>query len=176
MPIARPAAVCRLCAASLLWSLLPSAGQAAAHAIAPADYGRQAITCEFPVRLSHDCSIWQGPTRPIALGDYRMSMAADDEGRTVFISRLRPGPSHNGDEFHRTPDHRWPRHSSREAIRQIGAALADRGIRLERTWPARRGRDVTGYFLEFSDNAYDVLKQFTVLESEYWLPSISSVR
>ena len=34
----------------------------------------------------------------------------------------------------------------------------------------RRGRRVAGYFLEFSGNAYEFLKQFTVLESEYWLP------
>ena len=105
-----------------------------------------------------------------------MTLAADGDGRTVFISRLRPGPGHNGNEFRRTLDNRWPQHSSQEAIRQIGAALADRGIRLERTRPVRRGRSVTGYFLEFSDNAYDVLKRFTVLESEYWLPSVSRVR
>ena len=57
-----------------------------------------------------------------------------------------------------------------EAIDKIGMALGEQGIRLERVRPVHRGRRVTGYFLEFSANAYEYLRQFTVLESEHWLP------
>lgn len=176
MPIAKPAAPHRLCAACILLLGLSSGGQASLRAASPVDSAARTINCEFPVRLTRDCSAWQGATRPIAIGDYRMSLAADSQGRTVFVTRLRPGPDHNGSEFRRTPDRRWPQHSSSDAIRLIGAALEGHGIRLERSQPLRRGRRIHGYLLEFSDNAYDVLKAFTVLESEHWLPRQSRVR
>jgi hypothetical protein len=54
--------------------------------------------------------------------------------------------------------------------------LEHEGIRLERMQTVRRGQKVVGYLLEFSDNAYDFLKQFTVLESEHWLPRNTSSR
>jgi hypothetical protein len=176
MPITRTVAACRLYAASILCLALAPAGQASLRASGPADPAANAITCEFPVRLTRDCSIWQGATRPVAIGDYRMTLAADRAGRTVLVTQLRPGPSHNGSEFRLGPDRRWLHHSSAEAIRLIGEALEDRGIRLERTLPVRRGRGIQAYFLEFSDDAYEVLKQFTVLESEHWLPPQRGVR
>jgi hypothetical protein len=176
MPIAKPAAMSRLYAASIVALGLVSSGQASIHTIEPTALGPHAMSCESPVRLTRDCSIWQGATRPIALGDYRMSLAADSAGRTLYITQLRPGPSHNGTEFRRDFKRRWPHHSSEDAIRLIGSALEDHGIRLERTQAVRAGRRVQGYFLEFSDDAYEILKRFTVLESEHWLPRQSRVR
>lgn len=177
MPIAKTAAQRRLYAAGICLLLgLASNGQAALRASDATDLATRTISCEFPVRLTRDCSIWQGATRPVAIGDYRMTLAADSEGRTILVSQLRPGPDHNGSEFRRTPDDHWPQHSSSDAIRLIGATLEDHGIQLERAQPLRRGRRVQAYLLEFSENAYDVLKQFTVLESEYWLPRRRSVR
>jgi len=174
MPIANPLAHWRLYAASILLLGLTASSQASIRATSGA--ASHTISCEFPVRLTRDCSIWQGATRPIAIGDYRMTLAADRRGRTVLVSRLRPGPDHNGAEFRRTPDRRWPQHSSRDALRLIGAALQDHGIRLERSQALRQGQRIQAYLLEFSDNAYEVLKQFTVLESEHWLPRRSRVR
>jgi len=173
MPNANPVAPWRLYAASIVLGLAP-----AAQASIPAggNAAARTLSCEFPVRLTRDCSVWQGATRPIAIGDYRMSLAADRDGRKVLVSRLRPGPDHNGAEFRRTLDRRWPQHSSRDAIGLIGTTLQDHGIRLERSQPLRQGRRIQAYLLEFSANAYEVLKQFTVLESEYWLPRRSRVR
>lgn len=176
MPITHTVAACRLYAASILCLVLAPAGQASLRASGPAHLAADAISCEYPVRLTRDCSIWQGATRPIAIGDYRMSLAADRAGRTVLVTRLRPGPSHNGNEFRRGPDRRWLHHSSEEAIRLIGEALEDRGICLERAEPVRRGRRIQAYLLEFSDDAYEVLTQYTVLESEHWLPPPRGVR
>jgi len=173
MPIANPLAHWRLYAASILFGL---AGNGQASISAGGSVAPRTISCDFPVRLTRDCSVWQGATRPIAIGDYRMTLAADREGRTVLVSRLRPGPDHNGAEFRRTLDRSWPHHSSLDAIRLIGAALQDHGIRLERSQPLRQGHRIQAYLLEFSDNAYEVLKQYTVLESEHWLPRRSRVR
>ncbi len=165
-----------LYAASILCLGLASVGQASIRTSQPDDLASRAISCDFPVRLTHDCSPWQGATRPIAIGDYRMMLAADSRGNTVLIARLRPGPDHNGDEFRRRGHNHWLHHSSDDAIRLIGTTLEDRGIQLERAQPVRCGRRVQAYVLEFSDNAYEVLKQFTVLESEYWLPPRRRVR
>lgn len=140
--------------------------QATVRVAEPFAYASHRVTCDFPVRLTDDCSIWQGATRPIALGDYRMSLAAGDGGRTILVSRVRPGPDHNGLMFRQglkgTP--------SSCAVEAISAALRAQGISLERMQTIRRGRRIEGYYLEFSDNAYDYLKRYTVLESEHWLP------
>lgn len=167
MPLAKPTALHCRCAAGVFSALL-AATDALAVPQRPGlmDYAGHRVTCQHPVRLTRDCSIWQGATRPIAFGDYRMTLAADDAGSTLLISQLRPGPDHNGHAF-RGPS---ARHGAADAIRRIGATLADNGIQLERMRTMRRGRRVAGYFLEFSGNAYEFLKQFTVLESEYWLP------
>ena len=168
MPLAKAKSRSSICAISLLVSLLaPLTALASLQRHNPTEYARHRVTCEFPVRLTHDCSIWQGATRPIAFADYRMTLAAGSNGKTLLISQLRLRPDHNGNAFRNHPG----RQGALEAIRHIGAALEDRGIRLERLKAVHHGRRVAGYFLEFSDNAYAYLKQFTVLESEYWLPS-----
>lgn len=176
MPYAKSAAACRLYAASILSLALVSAGHAKVRVLGTADYLSHKITCESPVKLIHDCSIWQGATRPIAFGEYRMTLAADGDGKTILLSRLRRGPSHNGTRFSSRFNRQSRESRSIAAIQSIGEALEERGIRLERMQTVRRGRRVDGYFLEFSDNAYDYLKQFTVLESEHWLPISRAAR
>lgn len=176
MPIFESAAACRLHIVCALLLGLLSAGHASVRTFSPAEYSNQKITCEFPVKLTHDCSMWQGATRPIAFGDHRMSLAAGRDGRTILLSRVRPGPDHNGFRFRARPKGRAHEIRSMRAIRCIGDALEHEGIRLQRMQPVHRGRRLEGYFLEFSDNAYDYLKQFTVLESEHWLPDRPSNR
>lgn len=149
---------------------LVSTGHAAVSTSDPAVYSSQKITCEFPVKLTHDCSMWQGATRPIAFGSHRMSLAAGSDGRTILLSRVRPGPDHNGFRFRAKPRGKAHEIRSMRAIQCIGDALEHEGIRLQRLQPVHRGKKLEGYFLQFSDNAYDYLKQFTVLESEHWLP------
>ncbi|MDJ0741254.1 MAG: hypothetical protein QNJ91_16175 [Gammaproteobacteria bacterium] len=146
----------------------PAATFAYAEPIATPIFNAQRITCEAPVRLAHDCSIWSGATRPIAFGQYRMRLAAGDDGRTILVSQLRPGPDHNGQAFLEP----WssPTTGTR-ALRLLGSALEDQGIRLQRLQALRQGRRIKAWVLEFSGNAYDYLKRFTVLESEYWLPA-----
>lgn len=170
MPIWKSAAASRLYAACILMSGLVSTGHTSVRTFSPAEYSTQKITCEFPVKLTHDCSMWQGATRPIAFGNHRMSLAAGSNGRTILLSRVRPGPDHNGFRFRAKPRGRAHEIRSMRAVQCIGDALEHEGIRLQRMQPVHRGRRLEGYFLEFSDNAYDYLKQFTVLESEHWLP------
>lgn len=176
MPCSNSTATLRLCAACMLLQLLLTTAQAAVRNVPANPLNARNVTCDFPVRLTRDCSIWQGATRPIAFDRYRMTLAADRNGRTILLSKLRPEPSHNGPEFGSALASPAPRYSSADAIRRLEAALEDRGIRLERLRPLRRGQRVDGYFLEFSANAYDYLAQFTVLESEYWLPKQHSLR
>jgi hypothetical protein len=99
-----------------------------------------------------------------------MSLAAGSDGRTILLSRVRPGPDHNGYRFRAGPRGQIHRRRSLQAIQCIGDALKDEGIRLQRVEAVRRGQRTEAYFLEFSGNAYELLKQFTVLESEHWLP------
>lgn len=146
--------------------LAAAPARALVEAVAPSQHVRHQVTCEVPVRLAHDCSIWRGATRPIAFGRYRMSLAAGQDGRTILVSRLRPRPDHNGGIFNNMPGKRI---SVARVIRLIGSALEDQGLRLERLEPVRNGRRIDAWFLEFSGDAYHYLKQFTVLESEYWL-------
>lgn len=162
-------AICLLCA------LLPTS-QASVRVLGPGAYSGDAMTCEAPVRLVHDCSVWRGATLPIAFGGFRMTLAADSDGRTILVSRVRRGPDHNGSRFRRMAGSKARLLHAAQAIDLIGAALQDRGIRLQRVQPLGHGRRVTGFFLEFSDNAYDYLRQFTVLESEHWLPKRQASR
>lgn len=147
--------------------LITSPADARVQAIAPSEFVRHQVNCETPVRLAHDCSIWAGATRPIAFGRYRMLLAAGSDGRTILVSRLRPRPDHNGSQFSQGLSDRL---SGARVIRLIGSALEDQGLRLERLQPIRNGQRIDAWFLEFSGDAYNYLKQFTVLESEYWLP------
>ena len=149
---------------------LAATGHTAVRPYSPDQYESRAISCEYPVRLTHDCSMWQGATRPIAFGSHRMSLAAGGDGRIIMLSQVRPGPDHNGYRFRRGPRDRHHENRSLQAIQCIGNTLEQEGIRLERIQTVRRGRRTQAYFLEFSGNAYDILKQFTVLESEHWLP------
>lgn len=170
MPTTKSTALLRLCVTLMLLFVPILAGHASVRVHGPAEFASYRVTCELPIRLTHDCSIWQGATRPIAFGDYRMSLAAGSGGRTILLSRLRRAPSHNGGSFRFEAGEESGEARSEQAIRLIGEALGEQGIRLEGMRPVHRGPRVDGYFLQFSDNAYDYLKQFTVLESEYWLP------
>lgn len=155
---------------SIIGCFLLASGSAGARVepVTASQFVRHQVTCETPVRLAHDCSIWQGATRPIAFGRYRMLLAAGNDGRTILVSRLRARPDHNGNSFSSASSDST---SGAGAIRLIGSALADQGLRLERLQPVRNGRRIDSWFLEFSGDAYNYLKQFTVLESEYWLPA-----
>ena len=161
---------------ALLFLLSHPTAQASAQSHIPAGYSKDTFTCEYPFKLTRDCSVWQGPTRPIAIAGFRMSLAADSEGRTIMLSRMRQGPDHNGYRFRPHPASRTGKQRSLRAVECIGNVLEHEGIRLERMQTVRRGQKVIGYLLEFSENAYDFLKQFTVLESEHWLPRNTSSR
>jgi hypothetical protein len=176
MPTVKSAARSHLFTGCILLIGCVSTGHSSVRVNKPAEFSSHKITCEFPVRLTHDCSIWQGATRPIAFGDYRMTLAAGSDGKTILLSRVRLGPDHNGYRFRPGPESKLGQGRSMRAIQCIGAVLENEGIRLERMQTVHQGHRVAGYFLEFSANAYDYLKQFTVLESEHWLPKRSAGR
>lgn len=141
---------------------------AAVQALATDELWLHRITCEQPYRLTQDCSIWHGAVREIAFGGYHMNLAAGPDGRTLLLAGIRHAPDHNGSAFRKRGKDRGE--LALKVIDRIDAALAGHGIRLERLDPVRHGRRVAAYFLEFSDDAYAVLKQYTVLASHHWLP------
>lgn len=161
------------CLLTLLAGLAPPVALAAVEVVVADRFGNHRMTCQIPVRLTQDCSIRQGPTRSIAVADYRMNIAADTDGRTILISRVRRGPDHNGRLFATERD----RHTvAIAAIRTLRRLLHAEGICLDRWRKITRGESVQGYLLTFSDAAYPALRQRTVLESEHWLPSRLSGR
>ena len=176
MPDANPLLWSRIYVPALLLALAAPWAHASVQKHIPAAYSKDKVSCEYPFKLTRDCSVWQGPTRPIAIAGFRMSLAADREGHTILLSRMRQGPDHNGYRFRPHPASRTGKRRSLRAVECIGHVLEHEGIRLERVRTVRRGQKVIGYLLEFSDNAYDFLKQFTVLESEHWLPRKTSSR
>ncbi|MCP5430524.1 MAG: hypothetical protein H6962_10205 [Chromatiaceae bacterium] len=84
------------------------------------------------------------------------------------MSRVREAPDHNGLAFGADMIGRSSKQRAIRAIELISGALEGRGIHLQRVHPVQRGRRVDAYYLQFSDNAYEYLKQFTVLESGHW--------
>lgn len=136
--------------------------------LAVEDYWLHRITCDEPVRLTRDCSIWRGATRHIAFGDYRMTIAGGEDGRTLLVSQVRHAPSHNGSRF-RTPGKDRGERALR-VLDLLNAALSRHGVQLERLQPVRRGQRIAGWFLEFSGDAYTLLEPHTVLESWHWQP------
>lgn len=156
------------CITTPLLCLLASIGQAAVSPIEANRFSRHQMDCEEPIRLTRDCSVRKGATRPIALGDYRMDIAGDTEGRTILIDKIRAAPQHNGRLFQDSRD----RHEvAIAAIRTLRRRLLAEGVCLERWRPVTRAGRIEGYLLTFSDEIYAILEQHTVLESEHWLPS-----
>ena len=147
--------------------MLATNADAAVRPLSSDDYWLHHITCEQPFRLVQDCSIWHGATREIAFGEFHMNLAAAEDGRTLLLAGIRFAPDHNGAHFRAKGKDRGER--ALRVIDEIDAELAQHGIRLQRLQPVRRGQRIAGYFLEFSDNAYAILKRFTVLESRHWL-------
>ena len=170
MPSAKATARISLYVCCGLLAGLASTTQASVRTYGPAEYSSHRVTCDHPVRLTHDCSVWDGATRPIAFGAYRMTLAAGRDGRTILLSQIRPGPDHNGYRFRPGPASRTGSKRTLRIIECLRDALEQEGIRFERMQTVRKGHRVAAYYLEFSANAYDYLKQFTVLESEHWLP------
>jgi hypothetical protein len=162
-----------LWACLLVASLAPATLRAAAPAVMPDRYAELRMTCAVPLPLTQDCSVRIGPTRPIAIDRFRMNIAAASDGRTVFISQVRSGPDHNLGEFVPRKDRRA---EAVAAIRAIRQALHREGVCLQRWESIEHGRRVRGYLLTFSDDAYALLREQTVLESEHWLPGSLSRR
>ena len=168
----QPYRIPALATLSLLCMGLSFSTIAAVRPLGTDDYWLHRITCDYPFRLTRDCSIWHGATREIAFGDYRMNLAADDDGRTLLLAGIRLAPDHNGSAFRMQREDRGER--ALALIDQLDVALSPHGVRLERLLPVRRGRRIAGYFLTFSDDAYTILRRFTVLESHHWLPQQAS--
>jgi hypothetical protein len=153
--------------------LVPSVTHAAVAVVTPDRYAQLRMTCATPLALTQDCSVRIGPTRPIAIDRFRMNIAAASDGRTVFISQVRSGPDHNLGEFAPSEDRRAEAVAAIRAVRQV---LQPEGVCLRRWETIRHGRRVRGYLLTFSDDAYALLREQTVLESEHWLPGPLSRR
>lgn len=149
-------------------------GRAAIRPTQPGDLSHHRMTCEFPVRLTRDCSAWHGATRPIAVGEHRMTIAGDSGGRTLLVSRIRPAPDHNGHRFG-TPSAQRHRHAT-QAIEALRDLLDPHGVEIQRVSPITEEGRVVAYIVELSCSAYDYLKRFTVLEHEHWLPQAASAR
>lgn len=147
--------------------LLASISGAAVHPIDADRFSGPKMSCHEPIRLTRDCSVREGATRPIALADYRMDIAGDTLGRTILIDAVRAAPNHNGQLFRGRRD----RHEvAIAAIRALRRLLYIEGICLERWRPVVRGARIEGYLLTFSDDGYSILQRHTVIESEHWLP------
>jgi hypothetical protein len=128
-----------LCATSLTVS-------ASVRPVQPNDFKNRSINCEAPVRLTRDCSIRQGASRRIVIDGLGMSLAADDDGDTLLITAPRP----------------------LEAVRRLTGTLRHRGICVQHVQPVRGSRGITGYYLQFSGNAYDYLRQYTTVDRSDW--------
>jgi hypothetical protein len=128
-----------LCATSMTAS-------ASLRPVQPDDFNNRSISCEVPVRLTRDCSIRQGANRRIVIDGLGMSLAADDDGDTLLITAPRP----------------------LEAVRRLTGRLRHRGICVQHVQPVRGSRGITGYYLQFSGNAYDYLRQYTTVDKSDW--------
>jgi len=154
-------------------SLAPAPTAASVSANMPDRFAELRMTCAAPLPLTQDCSVRTGPTRPIAIDRFRMNIAATSDGRTLFISQVRSAPDHNAGQFSPRADRRT---EAVAAIRALRRALRHQGICLERWETIRHGQRLRGYVLTFSDDAYSLLREATVLESEHWLPGPLSRR
>ena len=125
------------CLTALLMCLTAPTTPAAIDVLAGERFGSRHMTCQAPVALTRDCSIRQGPTRPVAVAGFRMNVAGDAEGRTILIGRVRKGPDHNARLFTRTDK---PHAIGIAAIRALRSMLRAEGLCLERWQPGTRGR------------------------------------
>ncbi|MCB1774825.1 MAG: hypothetical protein KDI88_14510 [Gammaproteobacteria bacterium] len=125
---------------------VPLAASASVRPVQHDDFSNRSISCEAPFRLTRDCSIRQGASRQIVIDGLRMSLAADHDGDTLLITAPRP----------------------QEAVRRLTGTLRHRGICVRHVQPVHGSQGVTGYYLQFSGNAYDYLSRYTTLDGADW--------
>lgn len=131
---------------SLVLCAAPLGASASLRPVQPDDFSNRSISCEAPFRLTRDCSIRQGASRRIVIDGLHMSLAADHDGDTLLITAPRPI----------------------EAVRRLTGTLRHRGICVQHVQPVHGSRGVTGYYLQFSGNAYDYLSRYTTLDGTDW--------
>jgi len=131
---------------SLVLSAASLTAAAGVRTVQPDDFHNRSINCQVPVRLTRDCSIRQGANRRIVIDGLRMSVAADQDGDTLLITAAKP----------------------REAVRRLSGRLRHHGICVQHLQPVHGSRGLTGYYLQFSGNAYDYLRRYTTLDRSDW--------
>lgn len=159
----------------LAWLLvaIPLSSLGATETALPDRFAPGNMNCRFPVHLTRDCSDRKGPTRPIAIGAYRMNLAGSSDGRTLLINAIRYAPDHNGRLFSPAKDDRA---TAIAAIKVLRRWLYDSGACLEHWQAVRHAGQTRGYLVTFSEPVYAQLQRLTLLESEHWLPSRLSRR
>ena len=139
----------------------------ATEAAPPNTHSHTRVDCDNPFPLSRDCSIWQGPQREIIFAGHHFTIAADDTGRTLLVTRVRELPkSHAGFSFGFSfGSGRRDRHALSRALRTIVRELEDAGLQLQGRTPYRHGPLTRGYYLHFDGDAYRHLKPFTAIRT-----------
>lgn len=144
--------------------LFTGRAMAAIQTIPPGSLNSRIITCEEPVRLSRDCSEWQGATRRILIDRYAMSVAANEAGDTLLITGIHPLNSGVG-LSPRFPLHRLKHQEIMAAgLQRLLESLQQRNIALQRITPVKNGNRLDGYFVRFQANAYDAATRYTFLQ------------
>lgn len=147
--------------------VVPLSSFGATEIALPDRFARDNMDCRVPVRLTRDCSNRKGPTRPIAIGAFRMNLAGSSDGRTLLISAIRFAPDHNGRLFSPDTD---DRETAVAAIKALRRWLYDTGACLEHWQAVQHAGQTRAYLVTFSDPVYTELRRLTLLESEHWLP------
>lgn len=138
---------------------------AAIASIPPAHYNSHSASCERPIKLTQDCSDWRGTMRSLVFNGYKMRVAANSSGNNVLLTSIRPAA--NNMMFSMSfslSSKRNARKQLNPTVQQLVKELEVHGVVLENVVPMTRGRYVDGYYLSFSDNAYQHLKRYTVIE------------
>ncbi len=163
------------CAISLL--LCSGTLPAAAYRLHPSHYATHKVTCEQPVKLTRDCSIWRGATRQIRIAGYNMSVAADQQGQTLLVvnihrqrnnAGLSMGFSFGGGSTKNRNN------TLRQGIGHLTSAIAQQGPELQRLVTMGHGHIEDGYFLHYTEDAYRHLEPYTVLQQP--LPAYATRR
>ena len=112
------------------------------------------LSCSKPYELSQDCSTWDGASREIEIGDFRMKVAGSADGRVVLLM----GPSPIGDSARQTHGD-----VTNFAYEDVKRELAGAGIAIVKVEPVASLGQLMGYAVHADGDAYAVLKAHSVV-------------
>jgi hypothetical protein len=120
------------------------------------------MSCSKPYPLTQDCSIWSGATRRILVEDYKVKVAATEDGDVVLVMDGSPGMSALKDQLLPFSLGKHGSTASNNSYTALRNFFDSAGVAVTRVRPVGSMGSIMGYVLELKSDGYSLLTDLTV--------------